>query len=114
MRHAATVFLLALSLTACGKKGELQRAPGMTPPPVAYGEKTPKTSDQLLMPSTQATPERSSEILTRSEVRGDDPFDIPPGGAAQPFPGDDKQIDPNKPDAPKPEGQKQAGQKRGG
>lgn len=101
MRHAATVFFLALSLTACGKKGELQRAPGMTPPPVAYGEKTPKTSDQLLVPSTQATPERSSEILTRSEVRGDDPFDIPPGGAAQPFPGDEKQKDPNKPDAPK-------------
>ena len=109
MNRATAAILIALSLTACGKKGELQRAPGMTPPPVAYGESRPKSSDQLLAPSTQATPERSSEILTRSEVRGDDPFDIPPGGAAQPFPGDEKQKDPNKPDAPKPEGQKRAG-----
>ncbi len=109
MNRAAVTILIALSLTACGKKGELQRAPGMTPPPVAYGESDPKTSDELLMPSTQATPERSSEILTRSEVRGDDPFEIPPGGAAQPFPGDEKAKDPNKPDAPKPEIQKRKG-----
>ena len=100
MKNSAAILLLALTLTACGKKGELQRAPGMTPPPVAYGEKSSKTSDQLLEPSTQATPERSSEILTRSEVRGDDPFDIPPGGAAQPFPGDDVPKDAQK-DKPK-------------
>ena len=99
MNRATAAILIALSLTACGKKGELQRAPGMTPPPVAYGENRPKTSDQLLQPSTQATPERSSEILARSEVRGDDPFDIPPGGAAQPFPGDDVPKDSK--DAPK-------------
>jgi predicted small lipoprotein YifL len=85
--------LLALALSACGKKGELQRAPGMTAPPLAFGENKPKTSDQLLEPSTQATPERSSEILVRSEVRGDDPFDIPPGGTAQPFPGDEAAKD---------------------
>ena len=100
MKNSPAILLLALTLTACGKKGELQRAPGMTPPPVAYGENRPKTSDQLLQPSTQATPERSSEILTRSEVRGDDPFDIPPGGAAQPFPDDDAPKDAQK-DKPK-------------
>ena len=92
-KSAPALLLIALTLTACGKKGELQRAPGMTPPPVAYGEDKPKTSDAMLQPSTQAVPERSSEILTRSEVRGDDPFDIPPGGAAQPFPGDEKPKD---------------------
>ncbi len=100
MKKSATLLLIAMTLTACGKKGELQRAPGMTPPPLAYGEDKPKTADALLAPSTQAKPERSSEILIRSEVRGDDPFDIPPGGAAQPFPGDDVSKDTGK-DTPK-------------
>ena len=89
MKKSTAALILALSLTACGKRGELQRAPGMAPPPVAYGETKPKGADALLTPSTQATPARSSELLTRSEVRGDDPFDIAPGGAAQPFPGDE-------------------------
>ncbi len=97
MKRATAILLIALTLTACGKRGELQRAPGMTPPPIAYGEDRPKSSAQLLEPSTQATPERASEILTQSEVRGDDPFDLPPGGAMQPFPGDAKDADVNKP-----------------
>lgn len=104
MKKFTALLLIAISLTACGKRGELQRSPGMTAPPVAYGESKPKSADAMLEPSTQATPERSSEILTRSEVRGDDPFDIPPSGAAQPFPGDEAPKD-----MPKREGPKRGG-----
>ena len=36
------------------------------------------TAAQLVRPSTQARPERNVELLTQSEERKDDPFDLPP------------------------------------
>jgi len=38
------------------------------------------SGEELLVPSSQAKPERSDELLRRSEKRQDDEFDLPPPG----------------------------------
>ncbi|QJB69437.1 hypothetical protein [Parasphingorhabdus halotolerans] len=67
-------------LTACGNRGALEPVEGSSLPPPVYGEATAPTGDELLIPSTQAQPERSDELLRRSEKRQDDKFDLPPPG----------------------------------
>ncbi|MEL6875422.1 MAG: lipoprotein [Pseudomonadota bacterium] len=67
-------------LSACGNRGPLEPPKGQSLPPVTYGEAQPDTADQLLEPGTQARPERSDELLRRSEKRQDDKFDLPPPG----------------------------------
>ncbi|MEO9470115.1 hypothetical protein [Parasphingorhabdus sp.] len=81
-RNISMIVLLPVLglLSACGNRGGLEPAKGQSLPPAAYGEAEPATSDQLLEPSTQARPERSDELLRRSEKRQDDKFDLPPPG----------------------------------
>jgi hypothetical protein len=67
-------------LAACGNRGALQPAKGDTMPAATYGEGKALSGDELLTPSTQAMPERSDELLRRSEKRQDDEFDLPPPG----------------------------------
>ena len=67
-------------LAACGNRGTLEPAEGSSLPPPVYGEAKAPTGEELLMPSTQAQPERSDELLRRSEKRQDDKFDLPPPG----------------------------------
>ena len=67
-------------LAACGNRGVLQPAKGEALPPPVYGEMKAPSGDDLLIPSTQAQPERSDELLRRSEKRQDDEFDLPPPG----------------------------------
>ena len=61
------------------------RAPGPGPgpaaPPGLYGR---PTVDELLTPPTYARPDRVDELVTKSQPRTSDPFDLPPpsGGAA--------------------------------
>jgi len=55
-------------------------AKGQSLPPPAHGEERAPTGDELLKTSTQAQPERSDELLRRSEKRQDDKFDLPPPG----------------------------------
>ena len=78
---AANLALSALTLlSACGNRGELEPPKGQSLPPAIYGEATPPSGEDLLKPSTQAQPERSDELLRRSEKRQDDKFDLPPPG----------------------------------
>ncbi len=69
-----------VALSACGNRGLLEPPKGKTLPPAVYGEPKPPTGEELLVPSTQAQPERSDELLRRSEKRQDDKFDLPPPG----------------------------------
>lgn len=68
------------TLAACGNRGTLEPAKGQTLPPAVYGEPKAPSGDELLVPSSQAMPERSDELLRRSETRQDDEFDLPPPG----------------------------------
>jgi hypothetical protein len=58
----------------------LQPAKGEALPPPVYGETKTPSGEELLIPSTQALPERSDELLRRSEKRQDDEFDLPGPG----------------------------------
>ena len=76
MRFAVVAALILLA--ACGSREQLRPAAGETlPPKPAAAAETP-TPAELLEPSTQARPERSDELLKRSEERRDDRFDLPP------------------------------------
>lgn len=78
---AASSALLTLAvLSACGNRGALEPPEGQSLPPAIYGESKPPSGEDLLIPSTQAQPERSDELLRRSEKRQDDKFDLPPPG----------------------------------
>ncbi|MHA6721734.1 hypothetical protein [Sphingomonas sp. RS2018] len=76
--RAAFVVLSALSLAACGGRGELKPAAGASLPVKPYGALATPTPAQLLTPSTQARPLRSDELLKSSERRAPDDFDLPP------------------------------------
>ena len=86
-RKIAALLMLPLCLSACGKYGALETPEGQALPPLAYGqnaeeEKDPavgQTAEELTAPSAQARPGRSVELLSRSERRGKDPFDLAPG-----------------------------------
>lgn len=83
MNKVHSILLLTgatLILAACGNRGALQPAKGEALPPAIYGEAKAPTGEELLIPSTQAMPERSDELLRRSEERQDDAFDLPPPG----------------------------------
>jgi len=69
---------LAASLAGCGRKNDLIRPADLAPPAIPRGAVAPPTPNEQLTVSTQAQPGRSNEILTTSQVREPDPFDLPP------------------------------------
>ncbi len=73
-------LVAVIIVSACGNRGPLEPPKGKTLPPAVYGESKPPTGEELLKPSSQAQPERSDELLRRSEKRQDDKFDLPPPG----------------------------------
>ena len=66
-----------LALAGCGASG-LKPATGESLPVAPYGAKATPTTTQLLSPSNQARPDRSDELLTSSQERRNDEFDLPP------------------------------------
>jgi hypothetical protein len=70
---------LILGLAACGGRVALRPPQGKSLPPRAYGETVTRGVDALLEPTSQARPARNAELLTRSDSRSTDPFDLPPG-----------------------------------
>ena len=80
-RHSVILLIgIATTISACGNRGALEPPKGQSLPPAVYGEAQPPSGEDLLVPSTQAQPERSDELLRRSEKRQDDKFDLPPPG----------------------------------
>jgi hypothetical protein len=79
MNRAAIAILLVGLLAGCGSRTELKPLPGMSAVPKSAEAKAAETPAQLMKPSTQARPDRRADLLTESEERKDDPFDLPPG-----------------------------------
>lgn len=82
MKKAILPSALAASLFlgGCGKKVDLKAAAGQPYPVAPLGAEKAPTPAELMTPKPQARPERSDELLKRSEERKDDPFDLPPPG----------------------------------
>jgi hypothetical protein len=76
------VFALALivALSACGSRQRLKPEAGHSLPQKPYAAKTVPTPEQLMTPTNQARPQRIDELLSHSEKRKADPFDLPPPG----------------------------------
>jgi len=72
------LLALALLAAACGKRETLAPLPPRCLPEKPATAPTQPTVDDLLSPGTQARPERSDELIRRSEVRAPDRFDLPP------------------------------------
>lgn len=67
-----------LLLGGCGAAAGLKPAAGDALPVAPYGAKATPTPQDLLAPSNQARPQRSDELLRKSEVRRGDDFTLPP------------------------------------
>lgn len=83
MRRAATLTIClcaALALTACGGRVKLQPRQGESLPVKPESALAQPSVDQMITPGPQAKPKRSDDLLTKSEERRDDKFDLPPKG----------------------------------
>jgi hypothetical protein len=78
-RRLLTIVPLVL-LAACAQEKDLKPVAGASLPPAPYGSDHQLTAQELLERNSQAAPQRSVELRTKSEKRTDDPFDLPPEG----------------------------------
>ncbi len=69
---------LVLALSACGAARDLKPLAGKALPPAPYGATATPTPNQLTTASSQARPSSSSELLTSSQERQGNEFDLPP------------------------------------
>ena len=72
-------LLLPLALAACGSAASLTPKPGQSLPVAPRGARATPTAAQLLRPTAQQRPQRSDELLTSSQARRSDEFDLSPG-----------------------------------
>lgn len=72
------LLLPLLLLGGCGVAYNLKPAKNEALPQKPYGTAAAPNARQLLTPANQARPERSDELLTSSENRRGDDFDLPP------------------------------------
>ena len=80
MNRRLVIVVPLVLLAACAQKKDLRPVAGASLPPAPYGSDHQKSAEELLTRSSQAAPERSVELRTKSEERTDDPFDLPPEG----------------------------------
>lgn len=78
IRRVALAVLMVGALAGCGKRQPLRPATGMSLPQKPATAPTQPTPEQLLASPAQFRPGRSDELLTKSQVRPDDHFDLPP------------------------------------
>lgn len=76
--RAAIALLLLPALTACGVRTPLEPPPGERLPVQPETATRAPTSEELLEPPPITRPARVDELLTRSEEREEDRFDLPP------------------------------------
>ena len=72
------LLLVALALTACGKQGQLTPVPPRTPPVKPAASTAAPTPEEMLRLPPQSQPNRVDDPVARSQVRPDDPFNLPP------------------------------------
>ena len=70
--------LIPLALAGCGSAVGLKPPPGASLPVAPYGAAATPTPTQLVTPTPQQRPQRSDELLTTSQERRSDEFDLPP------------------------------------
>ena len=76
--RALSIAILASALAACGQVAPLRPLPGQSlPVKPLMASTTPKVDDLLALPP-MAKPGRTDELLTRSQPRRADRFDLPP------------------------------------
>lgn len=78
MIRRPALFLLPLLLAGCGSAAGLKPAPGEHLPVAPRGAAATPTPQELLTPTSQERPQRSDELLRRSDERRSDEFDLPP------------------------------------
>ena len=78
MRRIAIGAGAALLLAACGVRAPLEPPPGENLPVRPETATQTPTSEELLERPPIARPARIDELLTRSEEREEDRFDLPP------------------------------------
>lgn len=79
MARTGGLFLgAALLLGGCGAARDLKPAPGEQLPVAPRGITATPTASQLMRPTTQQRPERSDDLIYKSEQRRADEFDLPP------------------------------------
>lgn len=78
MMMRAILLATTLLLAACGNEQKLAPPHGAALPPRPATAPTTPTAIQLLTPLPTIKPARSDELLTKSQPRADDPFDLPP------------------------------------
>jgi hypothetical protein len=77
-RALAVALTLSLAVSACGSRVKLKLQQGASLPIKAEEASAQLTVNEMLTPTPQARPKRSDELITRSEERREDKFDIPP------------------------------------
>jgi hypothetical protein len=85
MRPSRIILLIVvLGAGGCGRVADLQPAAGKPLPVKPLMARSTPTPNELLAIPTDFKPSRVDELVTRSQVRPVDPFDLPPptGGAA--------------------------------
>jgi hypothetical protein len=78
MKRAGFILIAAVALAGCGKRQSLVPASGKALPVKPATSPTQPDADALLASPSQLRPGRSDELLTKSSVRPDDHFDLPP------------------------------------
>jgi hypothetical protein len=80
MTRLPPLALLLLALAGCGQRESLRPAAGVSLPPKPALAANVPTAVDLLTPRTEERPERSDEVLVKSQERPDDRFNLPPPG----------------------------------
>ena len=77
---ARMIWALALagSLSACGAQADLKPRAGHSLPIAPLGRADKPSAAELLKTQVQARPGRNIELETKSQLRADDAFDLPP------------------------------------
>jgi hypothetical protein len=78
MMRGRLILLACVALAACGQKQKLKPPANAPAPPKPVTSPAPASADDLLKHQPSERPNRSDELLTKSEPRQDDPFDQPP------------------------------------
>jgi hypothetical protein len=78
MKRRMMAAALLLVLGGCGAREDLKLAKDTPPPVTAYGAKTAPGAGDLLKPPAQTRPSRSDDLITSSDKRRSDEFDLPP------------------------------------
>ncbi len=71
-------LVLPLVLSGCGSAAGLKPPEGGALPVAPVGARATPTPQELLAPTPQQRPQRSDELLRRSDQRRSDEFDLPP------------------------------------